>query len=349
MICSNTKAMVKRIHVAITFYFLFVLSSGALFSQTTSPIANFDADCATDFWTITQFGEIQQWSLSGGVVTGGDTILTGGGRSLSYCGPSNSPTFYTDNWNQNQTKINYYVPGTGWVNIPGAIYGRDNGGHLNDQYYMESQGNGMHFLNYWDGTTFTIIDSLQGESVAGIFDIAVDTSGHAWLFTGATVGIVIDSLKVYNQTGKINSYSFPYEINGHGSFFLNDTLYIGTIQDSIYPIITDGSQAILGEGIPFSNEDFFMDMASCQETEPTSAVSDHPNRVIKIFPNPTNRYLTLPVSIKESEIFICNYLGQMIDIKLDGNILDLEGQPSGIYYVRIDIGGRLNYCTVIKY
>ncbi len=330
----------------ILFIALFAFSCSKLFSQNLTPPSTFDVDCSTDFWTIGQYGNIQQWSLSGGTITGGDTILTGGGASLSYCGPINSPTFYTNNWAQ--LGIDHYDHGSGWINTSTGYAVQDNGGHLNDQYFTIA-GAVIQYLSYWDGNNLTVIDSLPGKFFAGIFDIAVDTSGHAWIFTGSSPGIVIDSLMVYDQDGQINSYSFPYEIHGDGSFFLNDTLYIGTLLDSIFPVIISGNQAILGAGIPFSNDNYFTDMASCQYTKFTNSVIDNPSRDIKLFPNPTDRYLTLPNDLDFSDILVCNALGQVMEVALDGNLLDLKGLEPGLYYLRMLNKGRSMQQTIMKY
>ena len=324
-------------HLALTILTICVISSTQ--AQTI--------DCNTDFWTITADGDIQQWSLSNGTISGGDIILSGGGISLSYCGNNNAPTFFTDNWNQGEIGINYYDPDSGWINIPTVNHVQDNGGHLMDQYYTVI-GGVIQYVNYWDGTNLLVIDSLPGEFFAGIFDIGVDTSGHAWIFTASFPGTAVDSLKVYDQGGKINSYSFQYDIHGYGSYFLNDTLYLGTVQDSIFPVIISGNSAQLGSGIPFSSNSF-TDMASCQNIGATSSVAVHPNRKINIYPNPSYGYLMFPMAIEGSNILVCNSMGQLIELKLDGNILDLTEQPSGMYHIKIDTEDGSNIYKVMKF
>jgi hypothetical protein len=331
----------------IIFSALIALNGFILFSQNSLQIANLNTDCETDFWTITVDGYIQQWSLSGEIISGGDTILSGGGISLSYCGDLNSPTFFTDNWNPGEIGINYYEPGSGWINIPTVHHVQDNGGHLNDQYFTVVGGVIQH-VNYWDGMNLLVIDSLPGEFFAGIFDIGVDTSGHAWIFTASYPGTVVDSLKVYDEGGQINAYSIQFDIQGYGSFFLNDTLYLGTLQDSIYPVIIDGSTAQLGIGIPFPSNNF-TDMASCQITGTTNIITDHPNRKVKIFPNPTYGYLLLPIDIERPNIWVYNSIGQLIELKLDGNILDITEQPPGMYYLKIYNKGWSNIYKVMKF
>ena len=139
-----------------------------------------------------------------------------------------------------------------------------------------------------------------------------------------------------------------YDIDGYGSFFLNDTLYIGTVNDSIFPVLINGNAAHLGIGIPFSSNNF-TDMASCQRMETTNSVSNYPSQKIKIFPNPSYGYLTLPIDVERSNILVYNSMGQLIKLKLDGNILDLTEQPSGMYYININNEGWLNIFKVMKF
>lgn len=308
-------------------------------------------DCNTDFWTITADGDIQQWSLSNGAISGGDIILSGGGISLSYCGNSNAPTFFTDNWNQGEIGINYYDPDSGWINIPTANRVQDNGGHLMDQYYTVV-GGVIQYVNYWDGTNLRVIDSLPGEFFAGIFDIGVDTSGHAWIFTASSPGTDIDSLKVYDQDGRINSYSFQYNIQGYGSFFLNGTLYLGTLQDSIFPVIIDGSTAQLGIGIPFPSNNF-TDMASCQATESTTPVSEYSSTLIKTFPNPTDGNFSIDFGEHHEivKVTVTDLGGKSILSGIYKNCqllnLNLE-EPAGIYLLIIESGNKRVVTRLVK-
>ncbi len=300
-------------------------------------------NCNTNFWTITADGYIQQWSLSNGTISDGDTILSGGGTCLSYCGNINAPTFFSNSYTQ--VGITYYDSGSGWINIPTYSVVNNNGGHLNDQYFMV-EGAVIQVVKYWDGANLLTVDSLNGEFFAGTQDIAVDTLGQAWVFTGAAPSTV-DSLKVYNQNGRINAYSIQFSEIAYGSFFLNDTLYLGTLQDSIFPVIINGTTAQLGIPIPFPSNSF-TDMASCQKTGSTTSTSEYPTPQINILPNPTTGYLILPPDIERSSISVYNLQGQLIEIKLNGQTLDLTGQKAGVYFIKINSDGLLYVHKVMK-
>ena len=308
-------------------------------AQTGQPLP---INCNTNFWTITVDGYIQQWSLSNGTISGGDTILSGGGTSLSYCGNSIAPTFFSNSYAQ--VGIIYYDPGSGWINIPTYSVVNNNGGHLNDQYYMV-EGAVIQVVKYWDGVNLVTVDSLKGSFFAGTQDIGVDTLGQAWVFTGPGPSIV-DSLKVYNKNGMVNAYAIQFNQIAYGSFFLNDTLYLGTVQDSVFPVIISGSTAQLGNPIPFAAGSF-TDMASCQVTPPTS-ISENTSTGIKLFPNPTRGYLSLPFDSKEAAISIYNAHGKLIRTKLSGQTIDLAGQPAGIYLLKVRHKGLTRFQKVIK-
>jgi hypothetical protein len=315
-------------------------------------LAEFDSDCNTDFWTINNNGDIQQWSLVNNSITGGDTILGGGGiYGLAYCGDPNSPTFYTTQYPS--TGIEYYDDINGWQNIPTAVPVLNNGGHLNDQYYMGNDGSGNRILYYFDGMNLTTIDSLTSEYFS-VFDIAVDTLGRAWVFKGNTVTSVTN-LNVYDNTGLTLSYTITFNSGGtYGSFFLNDTLYVGiagsvgTNPNSVTPIIITGSTAQLGTPISFTYSNYY-DMASCQNNEPlTTFISELSNSDINIFPNPTIGIINFytPVNIINIEIYEIN--GQMITEFKQKSKVDLTDLPDGMYIVKVITQNKEYYKKIIK-
>ena len=324
----------------LLFYILTICIANISIAQQ---IKSLPIDCNTNFWTITADGYIQQWSLSNGTVSGGDTIISGGGTSLSYCGDVNAPVFYSNSYSQ--VGITYWDPTYSWVNIPTYSVVNNNGGHLHDQYFMV-EGAIIQVIKYWDGSKLLTVDSLNGEFFAGTQDIAVDTMGKAWVFTGAAPSKV-DSLKVYNKNGKVKSYSIHFNEIAYGSFFLKGTLYLGTQQDSIFPVIIGDSTAQLGIPIPFPTHSF-TDMASCQKTTSTISISENKEEEIKLLPNPTAGYLRLSKEVEKSNISIYNSQGQLVKLKLNGQFIDLCDQAPGIYFIKINRNGLPYFHKIIK-
>jgi hypothetical protein len=110
---------------------------------------------------------------------------------------------------------------------------------------------------------------------------------------------------------------------------------VGSNQDSIFPVHINGGVAQLGSGIPFPSENF-TDMASCQGMQIPTSVSGYPNQEIKIFPNPSNGYVSLPTDMDKSNVVVYNSTGQIVSYKLNGNILNLSNHPPGLYYLKIN-------------
>ena len=65
---------------------------------------------------------------------------------------------------------------------------------------------------------------------------------------------------------------------------------------------------------------------------------------VKIYPNPTKRYVTIETKYNELRT-VKNYNsnGKLLEETMSNLIIDMEGYPSGVYYLRINLGG--NYLT----
>lgn len=319
-------------------------------------IVDFDFNCDEDFWTVNNNGQIQQWSLDNGTVTGGDVILTGGGKGLAFCGNLGAETFYCVNYPL--TGITYYDESNGWVTIPMDYSFTNNGGYGNDQYYTglvydEDLGYSVNkILYYFDGTSLEIIETLETEHFR-VADIAVDGLGRAWLFKGEGASSAT-SLQVYDSTGPITSFHISFESNHtYGLFFLDDTLYIGMGENSvnpnsITPVIINGQYAELGTPISFPNNDFF-DMASCQNSNPLSINNFEVGKnEFVIFPNPTYNYAYIRGHIDVISVEVINLNGQLIETIANSNIINLINQPNGIYILRITTKKDTVYKKIIK-
>lgn len=318
--------------------FLVSLLNGVLLLGQNTPV-----DCSTDFWTINATGHIQQWSLQNGVVTGGDTVASGGGTSLSYCGSAAQPTFFSNSYNP--LGIIRYSPGNGWINHPVPYAVDHGGGHLNNQYYRV-EGAVIQLVKHWDGTNMTTVDSLNGEFFARVADIGVDTLGQAWVFTGVSLAQT-DSLKVYNANGRVKAYAIKINQTAYGAFFLNDTLYIGVAQGSIYPVILNGANAQLGNPIPFPNQSF-TDMASCQMKRKTNSIDEYTTGEIQLYPNPTQGVITLPLGMERQSVAVYNAQGQLVLQKTAERTLDLSEQPAGIYFVVLSLSNKTQRYKIMK-
>lgn len=277
-------------------------------AQTTKPDNNppvnlkptqFECDCETDFFTVDTNGDIQRWSLSNGTVTGGTVMVTGGHRGgLSFGGPGDSRTFYCANFSAPSFRY-YDTLSNNWNTVttpfPQCL---NNGGYKNHHYFMS----GTTTFWYYNGYTFTPVVS-QNPITISILDIAVDTLGQAWVFTGTTWGNSTH-LNVYDSTGLITTYNFNHYTSGpYGAFFLDGTLYLaeGTLS-RLVPIVFNGSNASIGAPITFTNNQY-TDAASCQPVTP----SEPPpcpdlTPVTYILPSTVSGASPLEIAVKVSEV-----------------------------------------------
>lgn len=354
---NSTMAKRKNYNALTDSYSMQNNSSSSNKRENKFELSVFDFDCSTDFWTTNINGDIQQWSLFNNSITGGDTVLGGGNDSgLAFCGDLNSPTFYSTQ--KPSTGIKYYDSFTGWQYISTDVVLNNNGGHLNDQYYMGSAFDPVigqtvsKTIYYFDGINLVTIDSLS----SGLFtvaDIAVDTLGQAWVFKGSDIGNT-STLNVYDSDGLISSYNFVLNSFGnYGTFFLNDTLYIGMSAsssvnpNSITPVIINQNTAQLGLPISFTNNSY-SDMASCQKIEATTSIPELSNRDINLFPNPTNGIINLPIDIGITYIEVYDLNGQMIIKYNQKSEIDLTRLPNGLYFVKISTQNGVINKKIIK-
>jgi len=264
--------------------------------------SNFPCDCKTDFYTVDANGAIQMWSVVNNTVVGGDTILTDGDRGgLALCGPDpNSQTFFCANA-VNNTFMYYNTNNSDWtyVTIPFNYLG-NNGGFREHQYYMK----GLEEIYYYDGFNFSLVPG-QSDRIK-VADIAVDTLGQAWIFTGTTIDPIATELRVYNSSGLVASY--PININTnyfYGSFFMNNMLYIARgFTEDIVPVTISGGAVTFGTPIslpPFPPNFFMADAAGCPCSNEPPACSDL-SPVLTIVPGNISGASSVNAVVRVSEL-----------------------------------------------
>jgi len=241
-------------------------------------------------------------------------------KGLAYSGDSEGGIFYCGD----SGHLKQYVPGTGWVNLlsDSAVY--NNGVYGNNHYFMTETGT---VVRYYNGTTVTNFNLSCGAK-----DIAVDSQGRAWIFTGS--GPNTTGLSVYN--GSVLELSYPISFNSsntYGTFFLNDILYVinGALAvdnpNSIRPIIINGNSASLGT--PTSFICACTDAASCNVNQlGINNVSLTSN--LLVVPNPTNGIITISPEIGTKKLQIFSMDGRLIKVSNE-NSVDLSYLRQGVY------------------
>ncbi len=71
-------------------------------------------------------------------------------------------------------------------------------------------------------------------------------------------------------------------------------------------------------------------------TAVTSAIDNTVEPNLSIYPNPSNRLFTIEgIDLADAKIEVYNSIGEKIESTLDGNSLDLNNKPKGIYFLHI--------------
>lgn len=314
-------------------------------------------DCSTVFWTVNTVGEIQQWDLKSNQVTGGAVVQTNSGSSLSFCGADGILTFYSAKYPSTGIK-KYDTSSSSWIGTPTGIPLMNNGGYHENQYfyYYDSKSGTTKDLYHFDGTNLTLIEHFSGSTHFLVADIAVDSSGRAWVFTGSTASSLssIDTLRIYDSTGLVSSYPFIYNDEScYGSFLINDQLYIGIATgnslvkntNSILPINVIGSVVKTGTPIPFPYINY-TDMASCNSKTNLNLQTNTKNNTLLIYPNPSNDIITINLDENIVSVDVYSMENKLIKTYKNKNRIDISDLEKNNYLLKI-ISENNIYCRLI--
>ena len=299
------------------------------------------------FWTLNSWGEIQEWQLNNGSVTGGQIILNNSSAwSLSYCGDSINQTFFTGI----NGGINYYNPPSWSVISNPTLNYSNSGGYKQYQYYMSSYN-----LYYFNGTNLSYLFNGNFQ----IADISVDTLGRAWVVTEDFSNNAF--LKVVDTSGNIlSTYTYSNVIsltNAYGMFSLNDTIYVGfgnnnpAFPAKIVPVIINGTSFHFGNPISFPETQFpyFLDMASCQgnRNQIVTGYNSQSRPKPKIFPNPTTDIININYG-NITSIDLLNSIGdKLASFSPDTKTINFHNFNLGIYTLKIIVDNKTFYEKIV--
>jgi hypothetical protein len=312
-------------------------------------------DCNTVFWTVSTGGAIRQWDLVSNSVTGGAVVATNCADSFAFCGESSSLTFYSTGFQP--TGILEYDPNLLVWNIttPNPIILMNGGGYYEDQFFL-NYGGSVEKLYHFNGGTLNLVDTVTQPNIFAPYDIAVDSAGRAWVFTGVDVHNVT-TLRIYDGTGVVDSYACTFNLVGsYGSFFINDQLYIGFINDSqvdpnfrnsIVPFNIDGSTVTAGTAIPFPY-DAFTDMASCNKIQALSLEEIAADKNLTIYPNPVKNIINISTKDNVQSVSIYTSQGKFIETYQNSEKIDISTLQSGTYIIKILSESKIYYKKIIK-
>ena len=302
-------------------------------------------NCSTVFWTVDDFTAVREWNLIGNTVTGGNTVATGCGPSLSYHG-SASQNFYTTAANG----IYKHNGGGNWTNQ--YSYNSllsNNGGYRADSFYMGVDDIGFfNRIYHFDETALTVAGQIPYNNSFSVADIAVDSMGRAWVFVGDDITNTV-SVNVYDKNGLVTTYPVSFMMDYlYGSFFLEDKLYVGSgSAQSIYPIVFDSGVAVLGAPIPFPVHNY-LDMASCNSSIPLSTKLPESANAFTVWPNPASNDIHVTVDAKITAMKVYNIQGIEVRSQESGNELNIADLATGIYLLKISTEVKTYSQLIVK-
>ncbi len=317
------------------------------------PIFGFGQNnCSNTFYTVTVGGVIQSWNLDGQVISGGDVELVGAATDIAYCTLNGEETFFGTNYPLPGISFYNLLP-QNWENlsIPSQDVFINTGGFAEHLYAMSvlvEQFPLPQTLNkavcYINGSSIdTLMNFDTNGNYCSVADIAVDTLGQAWVFTGTT-SATSTKLRVFNPTGQVMEFSMNEQTtNAYGSFFLNGTLYVcfgATAQtpNTIAPVVLDGSNAYFGNGIPFPG--VFTDAASCQVTnEIVTHVPAPSNNDLLCYPNPVSSALTIQApnsDLNTTRTSLYDMTGRLVYQEAYNSTMDVSSLDTGSYIVVVE-------------
>lgn len=306
---------------------------------------------ANSFWAYASSGA-DLFTLDAGVITKiGTTVITGQfDANLAYCNNLNgggfSPTFYsTKNFNQP-----VYYDGTGVTNTPTISPNKimNCGGNGNYLYYiMYDSLFATKAIVRYDGSTITTVYSLHDSVTITVADLAVDSAGNVWFFTGPNNNTLqSDTLHVVSPVGQLlHQYPFPYNtLNGYGCFLLHGKLYVGLggsntdHPNTILPVTITSGAATAGTPISMPVTTVYSDMASCATGSPLSIIEHSALEGVIVYPNPVADKLTVSSITNESlEIILYDITSRELlhQYFINSITLNTEQLAKGIYLYKI--------------
>lgn len=326
---------------------LFSVLSGTSSAQDLAPLCLPQHEGR--FWSV-DGGIIQEWTVSGDVITGGAVVATGPAdiNSLAFCSAAGPTGFYGDH----VSGVQYY-DGNSWTPVPMIPDLYNCGGAGAHLYFMDISNDLYHFT----GTAATLIASAE-EGYSFSCDVVADQAGNAYVVFGpSSTDVPASGFRKYSPEGTLlQSWSASFnDTNGWGAFMLGNTIYIAfgpfnpEFPDQLVPFTLDGGSVNQGTPIPFGKGDM-KDLASCMEALPLSV--DDPitlTGTLSIQPNPATGQASILLgrawraTTEHIELLDANGRARVPRLHAvdTGVTFQVDDLPPGVYHVRLsDTGGN---------
>lgn len=304
------------------------------------------------FWAITSTGA-DLFTLNNDTIkkTGTTNFTTPFDPNLAFCnnlnGGAYNPTFYsTKNFNQP-----VYFDSTRFINSTDSFPDKliNCGGSRDFLYYIsyDTSFKAKAIVRY-TGSSFLQVYSFHASETATVADLAVDSSGNVFFFTGINNGaLVTDTLNVISSTGQLlKQYPLLYNTyNAYGCFLLHGKLYVGlgpsnlNHPNTVLPVTLTATSAIAGIPIAMPVTTVYSDMASCSTSSPPFSVNENkPLSGISVYPNPAGDHLSIDAGTWEIlDLRLYDFSSkELVHQSFNHSLMLMTGQLSkGIYLYRI--------------
>lgn len=230
--------------------------------------------------------------------------------------------------------------------------------------------------NLTSGKHIVTFDMFVSSGSTAYFDVQGETeensmTGYHGAYNtnnaGGTTGMWVSGNLFFNK-GALEPGVFRDDLTNETAFYPEDAWFLVAVYVDLdaltYEIAIDGAMvhaapvpfyegAVLGAINFFSideNTNFWIDNAYYEEDR-TAGIDDFSFTNFKIYPNPVQDVLNIRTSVSIDEIAVYDVLGKLVQAttpKTISTTLDMSFLNSGVYLVKVTIGGTSKIVKIIK-
>jgi len=191
---------------------------------------------------------------------------------------------------------------------------------------------------------FSSVNILSFNNDITIVPMKVEEQPDSSLILKALVlanGAFMDNIQF--QYGNLGEFSdsvkaYPSYVAGYNTIMVSATIK-GLKPNTKYHFKVKGTKS----NVPVYSDKFSYITNNLSESKQWLFESD-----IRVYPNPTDDYITISSSEKIDRIEIINLKGKLVRSEQNRNIINIEDFPSGLYFLKAFIGNRFFSKKIIK-
>ena len=219
-----------------------------------------------------------------------------------------------------------------------------------------SYDNGFYFMStYGYNDMFLKVDSLGNfqHSAGSFFNIgvnAVQANDSSFFIVGNGPGVGVRMAYGSNNAPQIGIMKTDTSINvaGGGCIYSGGTFSVSNAYTT-YTNSAVTSGGAIESNLPLTSQLFYFETRNgCIDITGGVATTRAPK--ITLYPNPASSALTLSLSANKNiiSVKVFNTMGQLCNVYLDKNVLDITKLPQGIYMAEVQTQNRLMNVRFVK-